>query len=487
MAYSTSSSLLPADGDDLFDVYSWNRGVFALASGGPGSHSHGASRRFISDDGTRVLFSTYDALTAGDTDTAMDVYETAGGTTTLVSTGPTDTGEQVEADFAGASEDGTRVFFETKARLVAADTDPGEHSGFDSVGLDIYMRSGGVTTLVSEGGSGFHRLVGVSRNGDRVVEYTSEALTSDDTDSEMDVYERFGGTTKLISKGLVADSTPDSVEAVDITPDAKSVVVKTLARLTEGDQNEDFDLYQFSRGRTTLVTSNSDGISPRCTEVPVPSRRPPCDPIVSGQTDDGSKVLFMSTKAIGDSPGPLGVPVTVPASGLLEKSKDGRTRLIDDRPLMATHYIADDGSRYVFQTSAKRSPDDTDEDQDLYKLENGSATLLSGGGAADGTTQQPVAVSPDARRIFFRTTQRLVPQDTDNDEDDYVNTDAGPRLAATGPADTRSGGFAGVIGASASGDRWFISASRPLVATDTDASHDLYIRHLDGTTRLLTP
>ena len=60
---------------------------------------------------------------SADTDTFVDVYERAGGQTTLVSTGPTGGNGTFHAGFAGASADGTRVFFETEESLVSADTD----------------------------------------------------------------------------------------------------------------------------------------------------------------------------------------------------------------------------------------------------------------------------------------------------------------------------------------------------------------------------
>ena len=82
---------------------------------------------------------------SADTDTALDVYERAGGQTTLVSTGPTGGNGAFDAFFAGASADGTRVFFGTAESLVSADTD---------TTVDVYERAGGQTTLVSTGPTG---------------------------------------------------------------------------------------------------------------------------------------------------------------------------------------------------------------------------------------------------------------------------------------------------------------------------------------------
>ena len=81
--------------------------------------AHGRQRRLrrvssrASADGTRVFFETVESLVSADTDTFIDVYERAGGQTTLVSTGPNGGNGDFDANFRGASADGTRVFFET--------------------------------------------------------------------------------------------------------------------------------------------------------------------------------------------------------------------------------------------------------------------------------------------------------------------------------------------------------------------------------------
>src|SRR5262245_31455628 len=62
-----------------------------------------------------------------------------------VSTGPAGGNGAFQGFFAGASADGSRVFFATQEPLVGADTD---------TELDVYERSGGQTTLVSTGPTG---------------------------------------------------------------------------------------------------------------------------------------------------------------------------------------------------------------------------------------------------------------------------------------------------------------------------------------------
>src|SRR5207237_3442116 len=81
----------------------------------------------------------------GDTDTKRDVYQRSGGTTTLLSTGPSGGSGDFDANFQGASTDGSRVWIGTLEPLAPTDTD---------TSFDIYERSGGTTTQVSLGPTG---------------------------------------------------------------------------------------------------------------------------------------------------------------------------------------------------------------------------------------------------------------------------------------------------------------------------------------------
>ncbi len=79
---------------------------------------------------------------SGDTDSGDDLYERSGGTTTQVSEGAINGNLAFEVCFFGASSDGLKVFFVTDEPLVSGDTD-----GY----FDLYERSGGTTTQVSQG------------------------------------------------------------------------------------------------------------------------------------------------------------------------------------------------------------------------------------------------------------------------------------------------------------------------------------------------
>ena len=119
------------------------------------------------------LFGTSESLVATDTDGRFDIYERAGGATTLVSTGPAGGNGNFDAFFSGASQDGTRVFFETSEQLAS-----------DSDALpDVYERTAGATTKLSTGEIGGNGpegafFVGSSQDGSRVWFASAEKLAA---------------------------------------------------------------------------------------------------------------------------------------------------------------------------------------------------------------------------------------------------------------------------------------------------------------------
>ena len=203
-----------ADTDTAEDVYVRDGGSTALVSAGDpscagddcGNGPSPAFLRWVSADGALALLSTVEPLTAADEDAAVDVYsrDLPGGPTTLVSradascAAPTCGNGAENANFAGASADGSGVFFVTAEALAEGDTDSQ---------VDVYERDGGATTRISVGqlnGNGAHdaQLQGVSLDGSRAFFVSAERLSEGDNDlGEDDVYERSAGGTLLVSTG----------------------------------------------------------------------------------------------------------------------------------------------------------------------------------------------------------------------------------------------------------------------------------------------
>ena len=145
-----------------------------------------ASFAGASSDGTRVFFTSSENFPGDSDQGAVDVFERSGdpATTKLVSQG-----DSVPAFYAGASADGSRVFFTTAERLDSAPDDSG--------GVDVYERSGGTTKLVSGGTANTPAVFrGVSSDGSRVFFETDESLLGSDSDSAKDVYLRSYGASR---------------------------------------------------------------------------------------------------------------------------------------------------------------------------------------------------------------------------------------------------------------------------------------------------
>jgi hypothetical protein len=176
--FVTSESLDPADTDSLDDVYDWSRTGVALVSGGGIGAPFAAETADVSRDGTRVWFSTAEAMTPDDHDGgARDVYERSGGQTRLISGGDA----ALDSRYRKSAEDGSRALFTTRERLTADDTD-------DS--LDLYERVGDTITLVSPqaGGTKDPQVAQVSSDGRTFLFGTDDRLSPLDTDSNVDVY-----------------------------------------------------------------------------------------------------------------------------------------------------------------------------------------------------------------------------------------------------------------------------------------------------------
>jgi hypothetical protein len=116
----------------------------------------------------------------------------------------------------GASDDGSRVFLQTQLQLTPDDTDAGTGLG----DIDIYERAGGVTTLLSspaagaDPGSDSVFFAGASTDGRRVFLQTGQQLSADDLDAGLrDVFLAADTTPPETSitdgpSGATRDSTP---------------------------------------------------------------------------------------------------------------------------------------------------------------------------------------------------------------------------------------------------------------------------------------
>jgi hypothetical protein len=456
--FQTIESLVASDTDARTDVYERSGTTTTLISTGPAG-GNGAFNAFFagtSADGARVFFGTSERLVAGDNDSQSDVYERAGGATTLVSTGPTGGNGAQSAFFDGASDDGARVFFHTNEKLVAGDTDSQ---------ADVYQRAAGTTTLLSTGPAGGNGLFpalfdGSSADGTHVFFDTDETLAPGDSDTSQDVYERFGATTTLMSTGPGGGNGAAPAYFDAVSRDGARVLLSTDEALIGTDTDAQFDVYERSSATTTLVSTGPAGGNGAS------------DALFTGISNDGATVFFQTDEQLvsGDSDAQVDVyQRSAAATALVSTGGNGA--------FDATFAGASaDGGHVFFETEEPLTAGDTDAQVDVYERAGGATALVStgpagGNGAFDATF---AGTSADGLRAFLSTGEPLVAGDSDASLDVYEREPGATTLLSTGPAGGNGAFDAQYAGQSADGRAVFLSTSEQLASPDTDSSADIY-------------
>ena len=376
--------------------------------------------------GKRSFIRTAEPLVSSDSDSSLDVYERTGGSTTLVSTGPTGGNGAFPVNFGAAVEAGQTVVFQTEEQLTAADTDGS---------MDVYRRAGTVTTLVSTGPTGGNGpldsyLVAADEGGTHLFFTTREALVGSDTDASLDIYERSGGTTTLVSTGSGGGNGDQDVELMDISSDGQTAFFETTESLVASDTDTMQDVYARSAGTTTLVSTGPTGGNGSSHAT------------FNGLSADGSKIFFSTDE-------PMVAADTDASQDVYERS--GGTTIIhtigstggNGGPRASYVGSSETGSRVFIETTERlNSVADRDGVIDVYESTgSGPATLVTpgandGGGAANAYF---VGASADGTRVLVRTEESIAAPDSDGYQDIYKR-EAGVRDPAVDRAGRWRGG-----------------------------------------------
>jgi hypothetical protein len=464
IVFQTNERLVSADTDSAVDLYERSGGTTTLVSVGEinGNGAFDANFNLASADGTRVFFTTNEQLTSNDTNSIIDIYERSGGTTTLVSVGSIVGTGTCGCDGAlSASADGTRVFFASTDQLAAADTDSE---------LDIYERSAGTTTLVTAGqinGNGAFpvALDGTSTDGTRAFFSTREQLVSTDTDGTLDLYERSSGATTIVSAGQINGNGLFDVGGVGNNDDGTRAFFVTHEQLVSADTDSAVDLYERFGGTTTLVSAgqiNGNGAF---------------DVEAAGNNGDGTRVFFRTKE-------PLVSADTDSAFDLYERS-GGTTTLVSAGQINGNGANdvtfggqALDGATVFFRTTEQLVSADMDSSLDIYQRSGGVTTLVSAG-QTGGNGPFDVGIffipSADGSRVFFRTQEQLVSADTDNALDLYERFGGATTLISRGQRGGNGAFDVTFLGSTVAGTAPLFTTSEPLACGDTDSSRDNYV------------
>jgi hypothetical protein len=365
---TTNASLVAEDFEqNVPDLYDLNGGGATLLSTGSLDQPQAGATliRFAgaSENGLRVFFDGSGPLVPGDGDGCPNLYERSGGQTRLVAPGPPrPPGSPLctWADFGGISADGTHVFVETGQSLVSE----------DKMGTDIYQDVGGVLTLLTtypEGEGGCvdtPKFGGASANGATVLFSTGVRISSEDTDSAYDVYKREpDGSFTLVSRGTDGGVGPCDFggdRPVALSADGRTAIFETRLSLSSEDRDISNDLYSSDgSGAISLLTTG------------------PTDP----QLDEHSIVF-----------------------------PDWLTK------------VSDDASHVAFESTQRLVAADTDRAVDVYLRAGGQTELVSVGplGGNAGDRVELHGISGDGQAILFTTEERLLRKDLDFEKDVYL-------------------------------------------------------------------
>jgi hypothetical protein len=489
--FMTNEQLDPTDTDSSQDIYERSGNKTTLISTGPagGNGTPAATFDAASPDGTRVYFHTTEKLVSTDTDNTIDIYQRSGATTTILTIGPTGGNGSNDAFYVGTNESGTRVWFVSYEELTSND--------MDVMRKDVYENSGGSVSLISTSstspnGAYGADFAGASDDGSHVFFVTDEPLASTDNDgANRDVYERTGGTTNLVSIGPAAGAGTAAVKASwgGTSSDGTHAFFVTSEKLTTEDNDglcvDDVganvpcaDVYERTGGTTTLTSANpapADG-NYRAS--------------FAGVSSDGTRAYFQTDEPIDQNDSDtgcddyLGNP-TQPCIDVYQRSGGTTTMVSTSSTSPNGSYtavfrdVSEDGTRVFFDTDEPLAPSDGDGSvQDVYERAGGNTTLISTGPAGGSGPQSSdfSAISSDGSRVFFVTYESLVSSDADgNWLDVYERVGGTTTLLSTGP----SGGGASFVsffgGSTQDGSRVYFQTDEAEIPADTDVAQDVYV------------
>jgi hypothetical protein len=430
-------------------------------------------------------------------------HRSPAGTYNLVSKGqqtpPPDVSFPPSPQFGNASDDDSVVAFALNSPvLVTVDSGP---QGPINV-QNIYRWDNGTMTLLSvlpngdpsaDGGSvggGSSQYNAVSSDGSRIFWTKPAAATP------AELYMRSGGTTTDISESQATTPDPNGPQDKNYwyaTPDGSQVFFSSAEKLTDDATATPgvADLYRYDVGSgdlTDLTTQDGDGAGISG---------------VIGVSDDGDQVYFAATGALADGATDGQPNLYVSDGGTPTFIATLSSSDFKDSNNWATQFTSKNGrvtadGRYLMFSSVNRLTGfENSNFQEIYRYDNltGDVKCIScgpRGGQATGDavlTGAPESIALSGLSVaerrnlsadgtsFFVSPERLVSADTNGKYDVYMWKDGRPQLISTGLGLDNSTQF---VDASADGSNVFFITRQQLVNTDTDDNVDIYDARVNG-------
>jgi hypothetical protein len=396
--------------------------------------------------------------------------------------------EAVTAHYAGRSADGSAVLFETPERLTPA-------AASQAGGASLYVRSGGVTTLVAAGGgpavsdcgavaldasrNGTTRRGAINADGSRIVFTAPDPAGSGDPSCSdtPQVYVRDNGT--VVEASASQRTVPDAdarAHFEDASADGSEIFFTSDAALTnDADPANDGMLYRYDVPSRRLTLLAPSGVR-----------------AVVAVSDDGDYVYYVAgTSVMLANGGQNDLVADLPGVNRYGQNEI-EFWLFGRPPALATP----DGRHLLFQTWTRLGSFEHPNASELYVYSTDDQGLTcvscnSTGAAPIGDAQLtsdgdrgfwPVApvlrsISNDGSRVVFETQDALVSRDGNSNWDVYEWDNGDVELISDG-TQTR-GSF--LFNVDESGDEIFFATSSSLVPQDTDnGSQDIYVARVGG-------
>jgi hypothetical protein len=461
----------------------------------------------MSEDGERLYFTTYEQMTADDTDDAADIYQREDGVTTLVSDDASAAPDaNLDVTYSGVSKDGTSVFFTTDEQL---SPDSGSSDGDGA--SDLYVRDGGELKLVSIGGGSAPAFGGASANGEYVAFETSEALTGDDTDGNVDVYGR-NLSSETFERISVGDTSASGNLAIfssysGMSRDGSHVFFTTYDQILSEDTDFSMDVYERLPGSATTN---------RVSGGPGGTGNGAFNATFEWQSADGAHVFFTTAESLAATDTDSSIDIYDRSGGATTHVSQG---IINGNGAFPSFFgrSSEDGT-LVFFTTKENLGGDIDGASDIYRrnlttsttakisIGNGNFPAKLGGEAKCGGFPSPFPpctdpapgsaaralqfdVSADGQHVFFETDENLnVPGTFDGNgtSDVYERVGTAPvRLVSVSELSNTAGGYSYFAGAAADGSRAYFGTPAGLAANDQEGRIDGYQR-VGGVTLLAT-
>jgi Tol biopolymer transport system component len=264
-------------------------------------------------------------------------------------------------------------------------------------------------------------LSGATVDGAQVLLTTRQQLINNDTDDVPDLYARrlSDGALRRVSEGPTGQPA-DVYESARASDDGRRIYFAANGVLVPGE-GEDGRVNVYLSDHGTLRFVATMDVS---------------DDVRTLVTPDGGTLVFATSEAL--LPGDLDTNVDIyrydAVSGALTLASLGDAGrgnasldagflpqgMLGVLPHQRARSLSDDG-RVFFSTTEALLPEDRNETSDVYEYANGKLGLITSGTAGKGTAIIPAGLSADGRSVFFVTDESLLPVDLDNgDPDVYV-------------------------------------------------------------------